>query len=61
MRHLHRFALNGRAVCGIETKLFSIHGCSVTCPDCLKLSKPLTREQAMASIEAAAHNGKVTP
>lgn len=54
MKHLHRFALNGKAVCGVETRLFSIHGCSVTCPECLILSKPLTPEQALQLIRNAA-------
>ena len=55
MTQIHRYNLNGnKALCGVDSGTFSITGAVVTCPACLKVSRPLTKEEALASITQAA-------
>ena len=52
---IHRMSIegHGRAVCGATKPKLSIGGVMVTCPDCLRLTRPLSREEAMAQLEKA--------
>lgn len=53
MNITHRADLNAKAVCGAQGRI-STAGAFVTCPACLAAQKPLSREQAMNQIRAAA-------
>ncbi len=55
-RLTHRATMRGlRPVCGTKAMARVSHnGVGVTCPKCLEIERPLTREEAMKQIEAAA-------
>lgn len=55
MRTIHRASLSGRTVCG-KAGLTSCTGLLVTCPDCLEATRPMTKEEALKAIQAAAAN-----
>ena len=55
-RLTHRASMRGlHPVCGTKGMVRVSHnGVGVTCPKCLEIERPLTREEAMRQIEAAA-------
>lgn len=55
MNDTHRFDMTGIALCGASHGRFSTSGAAgtVTCKECLRLSQPQHREEALAQIEKA--------
>ena len=57
MKLIHRAALNGGAVCKANEPRVNCSGVLFTCHECLRITTPLTREQAMEQIRVAAKRG----
>lgn len=60
MTTVHRASLNGGALCHAANPRLSVSGVTVTCPDCLRLSTPLTPEEAMTKLKQAALLGTIS-
>lgn len=51
---IHRRSMSGGIRCGVASGNVSFYGVGVTCPDCIELDRPPTREESLAQLAAAA-------
>lgn len=63
---IHRSGLDGKPRCGAEAGRISVSGIRqfLTCPACLELTRPRTREEQLAALKAqldALHAKKQVP
>lgn len=55
MRPIHAYSIAGGPECGATGQVkLSMTGALITCPECLRIRRRPTREEALRSIEEAA-------
>ncbi|MDE2104162.1 MAG: hypothetical protein KGL39_43395 [Patescibacteria group bacterium] len=58
--YIHRMGMTARPRCGAEGPVrLSTSGVLITCPDCIEISRPRTREEQLAALRESVERARI--